>query len=73
MIVEPEPVFERSLSLPLGYVFVARVRPKTVARTTLRLLPWAAYAMLPTGRRARVALWAARKFTPLVKRKIVRG
>ena len=71
--MEPEPVFERSLQLPLGYVFVARVRPKSVARTTLRLLPWAAYAMLPTGRRARVALWGARKVSPLVKRKIIKG
>jgi len=68
--MEPEPVFEKSVSLPMGYVFTARARPSTVKRTVIRLLPWAVYAMLPPGRRARLALSVARRFSPLVKQKI---
>jgi len=65
-----EPIFEKSVALPLGYVFTARVRPSTVRRTVLRLLPWAAWAMLPPGRRAKLALLFARRFSPLVRQRI---
>ncbi len=64
-----EPVFEKTVSMPLGYVFTARARPSTVRRTIIRLLPWAMYAMLPPGRRARMALAFARRFSPLVRQK----
>jgi hypothetical protein len=67
--MEPEPIFEKSLALPLGYVLTARARPSTMRRTAIRLLPWAVYAMLPPGRRARLALSVARRFSPLVKQK----
>ena len=64
-----EPIFEKTVSMPLGYVFTARARPSTVRRTIIRLLPWAMYAMLPPGRRARMALAVARRFSPLVRQK----
>ena len=64
-----EPIFEKTISMPLGYVFTARARPSTVRRTVIRLLPWAIYAMLPPGRRARMALSFARRFSPLVRQK----
>ncbi len=67
--MEPEPVFEKTVSLPLGYAFTARARPSSVRRTVFRLLPWAVYAMMPPGRRARMALSFARRFSPLVKQK----
>jgi len=53
--------------MPLGYVFTARARPSSVRRTIIRLLPWAMYAMLPPGRRARMALAFARRVSPLVR------
>lgn len=65
-----EPVFQKTVALPLGYVFTARVRPSTVRRTVIRLLPWAVYAMLPPGRRARTALRVARRFSPLVRERV---
>ena len=55
--------------MPLGYVFTARASPSTVRRTVIRLLPWAMYAMLPPGRRARMALAVAKRFSPLVRQK----
>lgn len=64
-----EPIFEKTISMPLGYVFTARARPSSVRRTLIRLLPWAMYAMLPPGRRARAALTIARRFSPLVRQK----
>ena len=64
-----EPIFEKTVSMPLGYVFTARARPSTVRRTVIRLLPWAMYAMLPPGRRARMALAVAKRFSPLVRQK----
>jgi hypothetical protein len=68
--MEPEPVFEKTIRLPMGYAFTARARPSTMKRTVVRLLPWAVYAMLPPGRRAKIALAAARRFSPLVKQKV---
>jgi hypothetical protein len=65
-----EPIFEKSIPLPLGYVFTARARPSTVRRTVLRLLPWAVYAMLPPGRRARLALSFAKRISPLMRQRI---
>lgn len=65
-----EPLFEKSIALPLGYVFTARARPSTVRRTVLRLLPWAVYAMLPPGHRARLALSFAKRFSPLMRQRI---
>lgn len=65
-----DPIFEKSFPLPLGYTFTARARPSTVKRTVIRLLPWAVYAMLPTGRRAKLALGVARKISPLMRQKI---
>jgi len=67
--VAQEPIFEKTVSMPLGYVFTARARPSTVRRTVIRLLPWAMYAMLPPGRRARMALAVAKRFSPLVRQK----
>jgi hypothetical protein len=65
--VAQDPIFEKTVSMPLGYVFTARARPSSVRRTIIRLLPWAMYAMLPPGRRARMALAFARRFSPLVR------
>ncbi len=66
----PEPIFEKTFPLPLGYTFTARARPSTIKRTVIRLLPWALFAMMPTGRRARLALMVARKVSPLMRQKI---
>jgi hypothetical protein len=65
-----EPIIEKTVALPLGYVVTARVRPSSARRTALRLLPWAVYAMLPPGRRARLALLLARRFSPLVRKRV---
>jgi hypothetical protein len=63
-----EPVYERAIDLPFDYVVTLRATPATVRRTLLRLLPWALVAMTPGGgRRARIALAAARRLSPLVR------
>lgn len=66
----PDPIVEKTVALPLGYVFTARVRTSTIRRTLLRLLPWAIYVMLPPGRLARLSLRFARRFSPLVRQRI---
>jgi hypothetical protein len=68
--MEPEPVFERTIELPLGYVFTARARPSTVRRTIIRLLPWAVVVAVPQGRLTAIALFAARRLSPMMKQKI---
>ena len=65
----PDPIFEKSISLPLGYTLTARARPSTVKRTVIRLLPWALYAMMPGGRGAKVALGLARRVSPMVRQR----
>jgi hypothetical protein len=66
----PEPIFQKTLTLPLGYVVTARARPSTIRRTAFRLLPWAVYAMMPPGRRARFAMSIAKRLSPLWKQRI---
>jgi hypothetical protein len=68
----PEPIFEKTIELPLGYSLTARARPSTIKRTVVRLLPWAVYAMMPSGRRARLALGVARRVSPIMKQKLRR-
>jgi hypothetical protein len=69
--VEPEPIFEKSLEIkPIGFTLSFRARPSTVRRTVVRLLPWAIYAALPQGRMSKVALIAARRFSPMVRQKV---
>lgn len=68
--MEREHVFEKSIDLPFGYVFVARARPSTVRRTVVKLLPWALYLALPQGRGAKLALLAANRLAPMMKQKI---
>jgi hypothetical protein len=65
-----EPIYEKSIPLPLGYTFTARARPSSVRRTVIRLAPWAIYAMMPAGKRSSIALAAARRLSPLFKQKI---
>lgn len=67
--MDNEPVFEKSIKLPYGYVFTARARPSTVKRTLLRLLPWAVYMALPQGRVAKTAFFLATRVSPLMKQK----
>ena len=67
---EPEPVFEKSIELPLGYSFTARARPSTIRRTVIKLLPWALYAAMPQGRGAKLALMLAMRMAPMMKRKV---
>jgi hypothetical protein len=69
-LMDNEPVFEKSIRLPMGYAFTARARPLTVKRTVIKLLPWALYAALPPGRVARIALFAATRVSPMMKQKI---
>jgi hypothetical protein len=69
--VDPEPVFERSFEIkPIGYTVSFRARPSTVRRTIVRLLPWALYAALPQGRGAKLALFAARRLSPMMRQKV---
>jgi hypothetical protein len=68
--MEAEPVFEKSVQLPLGFVFTARARPSTVKRTVVKLLPWALVIAMPQGRMTALALMAARKFSPMMKQKL---
>jgi hypothetical protein len=70
--VEPEPIFERTIELPLGYTFTARARPSTIRRTAIRLLPWALYAAMPAGRGSKIALLVAQRVSPLVKQRMRR-
>ncbi len=65
-----EPLYERSIELPAGYSFTARLQAHSIPGTLIRLLPWAVFAMLPSGgKRSRLALRVARKLSPLVKLK----
>jgi hypothetical protein len=70
--VEPEPIYEKTLQLPLGYTFTARARPSTIKRTAIRLLPWALYAAMPGGRGSKIALLAAQRLSPLVRSRLRR-
>lgn len=68
--MDRDTIYEKSINLPMGYVFTGRVRPSSVRRTAIRLLPWAIYAMLPMGRRSRIALAVAQRVSPLMRQKI---
>lgn len=65
-----DPIYEKTLSLPFGYVFTARARPSTIRRTAIRLLPWALVAMAPAGRGSKIAQSVARRVSPLAKYRI---
>ena len=62
-----EPIYEKTIPLPLGYVFTARARPSTIRRTAFQLLPWALVAMAPTGRGSKIAQSVAKRLSPLAK------
>jgi hypothetical protein len=68
--MEPEPIFERSVGLPFGYVITARARPSTVRRTVLRLLPWAIFVALPGGRAKTIGAAIANRLSPLARQKV---
>lgn len=59
--------FEKTIPLPMDYVFTARIRPASVKRTAIRLLPWALVAMLPGKRQTKIASAVARRLSPLYK------
>ena len=65
-----EPIYEKTIALPLGYVFTARARPSSIRRTAIRLLPWAIVAMTPAGRALKIAQSVAKRLSPLAKYKI---
>jgi hypothetical protein len=65
-----EPIYEKTIPLPLGYVFTARARPSSIRRTALRLLPWALVAMAPAGRASNISQSVAKRVSPLAKYKI---
>jgi len=67
--VARDPILEKSLSLPLGYVATVRLRPTTVRRAAIGVLPWALYVMMPAGRREKLALSVARRVSPLIRQK----
>jgi hypothetical protein len=65
-----EPIYEKTVTLPLGYAFTARARPSSIRRTAFRLLPWALVAMAPTGRASKISQSVAKRLSPLAKYKI---
>jgi hypothetical protein len=65
-----EQIIEKTINLPMGYVFVARARPSTIKRTAIKLLPWAIVAMLPGKKQTSVAMAIAKRLSPLSKYKI---
>ena len=65
-----EPIYEKTIALPMGYVFTARASASTIRRTAFKLLPWALVAMLPAGRGTKVAMAVAKRVSPLAKYKI---
>lgn len=62
-----EPIYEKTVALPLGYVFTLRARPSTIRRTAFKLLPWALVAMAPAGRGSKIAQAVAKRLSPLAK------
>jgi hypothetical protein len=68
--MSPEPIYEKTVTLPLGYVFTARARPSSIRRTALRLLPWALVAMAPAGLASKISRSVAKRLSPLAKYKI---
>ncbi len=65
-----EPIYEKTITLPLGYVITARARPSSIRRTAFKLLPWALVAMTPAGRGTKIAMLVAKRLSPLSKYKI---
>jgi hypothetical protein len=65
-----EPIYEKTIALPLGYVFTARARPSSIRRTAIKLLPWALVAMAPAGRTSKFAQSMAKRLSPMAKYKI---
>ncbi len=65
-----EPIYEKTINLPLGYAFTARARASTIRRTAIKLLPWAIVAMTPAGRGSKIAQSFAKRVSPLAKYKI---
>ncbi len=64
----PEPILEKTFELPLDYTLTFRATPRSIARTVIRLLPWAVVAMLPAGKRpARIATAVASRISPLAR------
>ena len=66
-----EPIYEKTVELPMEYVVTFRATPSTIRRTIIRLLPWAIVAMTPSGgRRARIVSSVANRISPLVRQKL---
>lgn len=68
--MDPEPIFERSVQLPFGYVITARARPSTMKRTVVKLLPWALFVALPGGKAKLAGRVLANRISPLLNQKI---
>jgi hypothetical protein len=68
--MQRDPIYEKTVVLPLGYVFTARARPSSIRRTAFKLLPWALVAMAPAGRGSKIAQSVAKRLSPLAKYKI---
>lgn len=65
--MQRDPIYEKTVALPLGYVFTARARPSSIRRTAFKLLPWALVAMAPAGRGSKIAQSVAKRLSPLAK------
>lgn len=66
-----EPIYEKTIELPMDYTFTLRATPATIRRTAIRLLPWAVVAMLPAGsRKARLAIGVATRISPWVRQRL---
>lgn len=59
--------FEVSVPLPYNYALSGRIRPSTVRKTALMLLPWALWYVLPQGRLRLIAFGAASRYSPLLR------
>ena len=58
-----QPVFEKRIRLPAGHSLYVRGRPTTIARQSVRVVPWLAAALLP-GKREKMALALGRSVMP---------
>jgi hypothetical protein len=70
---DADALVQASIPLPFNYAFTARLKPSTVKKTALMLVPWAIYMVLPKGKARQVAFVAASRVSPLARPRVKPG